>query len=49
MEEATVVDVISTRFHMATSEKAKVEASFEKDDYGNPTTHRATPSRRPAM
>ena len=35
MEEATVVDVISTRFQMAKSEKAKVEAS--KDEYGNPT------------
>ena len=41
MEEAEVVDVISTRFQMAKSEKAKVEASrrsTSKQRTGRPTT-----------
>ena len=42
MEEAEVVDVISTRFQMAKSEKAKEEAS-EKDEYGRPTYRSCDP------
>ena len=42
MEEATVVDVISTRFQMAKSEKAKEEAS-EKDEDGYPTYNSCDP------
>ena len=50
MEEAEVVDVISTRFQMAKSEKAKQEASRKvyKQTRGPTSTARATPSRRPA-
>ena len=50
MEEAEVVDVISTRFQMAKSEKAKVEASKDEGrtivEREVPTsTARATPSK----
>ena len=41
MEEATVVDVISTRFQIAKSEKAKEEAS--KDENGEPTYRSCDP------
>ena len=48
MEEATVVDVISTRFQMSKSEKAKEEASIRsktsKQRIRPTTTSRATPS-----
>ena len=44
MEEAEVVDVISTRFQMAKSEKAKEEAS--KDENG-PDLQPCNPFARP--
>ena len=47
MEEATVVDVISTRFYMAKSEKAKKDASekvYEQTGTRTTSTNRATPS-----